>query len=124
MGKIVMEDQMNKVSKAFALGVLSIASFGATVAADAQGLDLYIGNGDRGRYYDDGDNGRYYPQRRYRGTCDPNDAIDTAMSYGMRRVRIVGETRRALTLAGIGKRGERTSIVLSNDPSCRRLGWR
>ena len=113
---------MNKVSKALALGVLSIASFGVTVAAEAQGLDIYVGNGDRGRYYDGGgDNGRYYPQRRYRGTCDPNDAIDTAMSYGMRRVRIVGENRRALTLVGIGKRGERTSMMVSNDPSCQRL---
>jgi len=114
---------MNKVSKALALGVLSIASFGVTVAAEAQGLDIYVGNGDRGQYYNNGGEmgRRDNPNRRYRGTCDPRDAVDTAESYGMRRVRIVGENRRALTLVGIGKRGERTSMMVSNDPSCQRL---
>lgn len=93
------------------MAFLSVACVAPQVSA--QQFDLYIGNG--GRYEGD----RY--ERRYRGGCSPEAALDTAASYGMRRVRIASMDRGRIVVVGVGRRGERTQMILRNDRDCSRL---
>ena len=109
---------MNKGNRIAAFVFAAMAGILSVSTAEAQGLDIYIGNGDGGRYYDN--DAPYYAQRRHRG-CDPRDAIDTARSYGVMRARIASVDPRRLVVTGINRRGEPTFIYVANDSSCRRI---
>jgi hypothetical protein len=52
-----------------------------------------------------------------RGMCDPDDAIDIALDYGLRHPRIIGADRRKVVVEG-RKGGGRARIIFGNVPGC------
>lgn len=121
------------MKKTIAMVAMAAATLLSTIAvevpaANAQGIELRIddGRGPPPPYYDDRRgppprwDDRRGPPPRMRG-CSPDRALDVADRYGVRRPRIADMSPRRVVIVGIGRRGERTQLVLANDPSCRRL---
>ncbi|MDE1159772.1 MAG: hypothetical protein PW791_16155 [Neorhizobium sp.] len=119
------------MKKIIAMVAMAAATLLSTIAvevpaANAQGIELRIDDGRGPPRYDDDRRGpppRWDDRRgppRMRG-CSPDRALDVADRYGVRRARIADMSPRRVVVVGIGRRGERTQLVLSNDPSCRRL---
>ena len=102
--------------------VLLSAMSGLAPVANAQGLGFYMDDG-RGppppRGYDD----RYdYRRERMRDNgCSPRHAMEVADYFGLRRARIVDVSPRRVVIDGVGRRGERTRLVLANNRGCDRL---
>ncbi len=123
---------MKKTMAMVAMAALTLLSTIAVEipAANAQGFELRIDDGRRPPppppYYDDRRgppprwDDRRGPPPRMRG-CNPDRALDMADRYGLRRARIADVSPRRVIVTGFGRRGERSQLVLANDPSCRRL---
>ncbi len=92
------------------------------------GDDPGFRNGPRGddpRYRPRGDDRRYFGnqggdevyRRRPRGGCDPEEAVDIARDYGLRRPGVVSIDRRKLVVEG-RQHGGRARIIFGNVPGC------
>ncbi|WP_222858716.1 hypothetical protein [Rhizobium mesosinicum] len=108
---------MNTVLKAFLFTLVTGAAAMPSVAHAQVELRLGPGgvemrNPDRDRYADPDDD--YGPRRR----CDPRDALDNARDAGLRRPRIIGETRRSITVEGFTRSGRLERIRFANVRGC------
>lgn len=108
-------------SRGLAVALALFAGFaGIAPTAQAQSIELHLNDGRRPppRYYDSEDR---YDRRPERRGCSPRRALEVADYFGMRRARVVDVSSRRVVVAGIGKRGERTRLVLANNRECNRL---
>lgn len=108
-------------TRGFAVALaLFTAVTGMAPTAGAQSIELYLNDGRRPppRYYDAQDR---YDRRPPRRGCSPGRALEVADYFGMRRARIIDMTPRRVVVGGIGRRGERTRLVLANNRECSRL---
>jgi hypothetical protein len=118
-------EEIKKMARFSSRGLTVALTLFATLAgiaptAQAQSIELYMNDGRRPppRYYDAQDR---YDRRPPRRGCSPGRALEVADYFGMRRARIVDMSDRRVIVAGIGKRGERTRLVLANNRECDRL---
>jgi hypothetical protein len=108
-------------SRGLAVALAFFAAFGGVApTAQAQSIELHLNDGRRPppRYYSDDRYDRRPPRPR---GCSPRRALEVADYFGMRRARVVDVSERRVVVAGIGKRGERTRLVLANNRECNRL---
>ncbi len=89
------------------------------VASQAEGLYLNLRNGDAGIWVDNRDpqGRRHYRERNWDRGCTAGRALDKADRMGIRRARIVDESRRTITVAG-RQYGDRVTVTFGRDRHC------
>ncbi len=110
------------------IGLGAIAAMPA--AAQADGLYLNFGGGQAGAgiYVGGPDSidyrhNRYerYDRRQYRA-CTPNQAVNKAERFGVRRARVVDVNRHTIKVAG-RKHGDRVRLTFGRAPNCPIVRW-
>lgn len=134
---------LNSLKTAAIAATMTLAGLASTAPSFAQDIEFLIGpdglkvrqsdycerNRDDRRcrdYWDQRRGGGYDRPRPPRGDgwdrpragCSADDALDAAREMGLRRARVVDESRRTVDVAGFSRRG-RVIYTFSKGPGCR-----
>lgn len=110
-----MTSLLTRIGLAALVALSGISATASTAAASDRGFGIN-GNGIYVQYYD-----RHHDRdwRRHHGRpgCSPARALDKAERMGLRRVRVVDASRRAIVVVGRDRHG-RDRVVFANERGC------
>ncbi len=112
-----MTSLLTRIGLAALVALSGISATATTAAASDRGFGIN-GNGIYVQYYDrHHDRDRDWRRHHGRPGCSPSRALNKAERMGLRRVRIVDASRRAIVVVGRDRHG-RDRVVFANERGC------
>ncbi|MBW9086626.1 hypothetical protein JNB91_02110 [Rhizobium wenxiniae] len=112
-----MTSLLTRIGLAAIVALSGISATASTAAASDRGFGIN-GNGIYVQYYDrHHDRDRDWRRHHGRPGCSPARALDKAERMGLRRVRVVDASRRAIVVVGRDRHG-RDRVVFANERGC------